>query len=80
MTMKRIAVPQSGIYEAIIIGRRTIRNYQQVITKSHLKNWILVQSQGGAEFQPAGPLKYVEESKQRSNTEIGPIDIFRDSF
>jgi hypothetical protein len=31
--------------------------------RSHLKNRILVQDQGGPEIQPAGILKYSEELK-----------------
>jgi len=46
------------------------------LTRSHLKNWILGQSRGGAEVQPAGILKYSEELKRGSNTEIGPRDFF----
>ena len=38
--------------------------------RSHLKKWILVQGQGGAEFQPAGILKYVEELERGPNTGI----------
>jgi len=48
-----------------------------IITRSHLKNRILVQGQGGAELQPAGILKYSEELERGPNTEIGPKDIFR---
>jgi hypothetical protein len=44
--------------------------------RSHLKNRILVQDQGGAEVQPAGILKYSEELKRGPNTEIGPKDFF----
>jgi len=36
----------------------------------------LVQDQGGAEFQTAGILKYVEDLKRGTNTEIGPKDFF----
>jgi hypothetical protein len=36
----------------------------------------LVQVQGGTEFQPADILKYFEELKRGSNTEIGTKDIF----
>jgi hypothetical protein len=43
--------------------------------RSHLKNWILVQDQGGSEFQPAGILRYVEDVKRGSNAEIGPKDF-----
>jgi hypothetical protein len=39
------------------------------VTRSHLKNRILVQDQGGSEIQPAGILKYSEELKRRPNTE-----------
>ena len=45
-------------------------------TRSHLKNRILVQDQGGGEVQPAGILKYSEELKRGPNTEIGPKDFF----
>jgi hypothetical protein len=44
--------------------------------RSRLKNRILVQGQDGAEVQPAGILKYPEELKRGTNTEIGPKDIF----
>ena len=42
-------------------------------TRSHLKNWILVQGQGGPELQPAGILKYSEELKRVPNTETCPL-------
>jgi hypothetical protein len=45
-------------------------------TGSHFKNWILVQYQGGAEFQTAGILRYVEDLKRGTNAEIGPKDFF----
>jgi hypothetical protein len=45
------------------------------ITRSHLKKRILVQDQGGAEFQPAGILKYVEDLKRGTNAEVGPEDF-----
>jgi len=45
-------------------------------TRSHLKNRILAQGQGGAEDQPAGILQYSEELKRGPNTEIGPKDFF----
>ena len=44
--------------------------------RSHLKNRILVQGQGGAEVQTAGILKYSEDLKRGPTTEIGPKDIF----
>jgi len=49
---------------------------ETIQTGSYLKNRIFVQGQGGAEFQPAGILKYVEELKRGSNTDIGPKDFF----
>ena len=45
-------------------------------TRSHLKIRILVQVQGGIEFQPADILKYFEELKLGPNTEIGTKDFF----
>jgi hypothetical protein len=36
----------------------------------------LGQDQGGAELQPAGILKYVEDLKRGPNTEVGPKDFF----
>jgi hypothetical protein len=44
--------------------------------RSHLKNRILVQDRGGAEFQTAGILLYVEDLKRGTNKDIGPKDIF----
>ena len=35
----------------------------EIGSRSHLKNRILVQDQGGADVQPAGILKYSEELK-----------------
>ena len=49
---------------------------QPEICRSHLKNRILVQGQGGADVHPAGILKYSEELKRGPNTEIGPKDFF----
>ena len=46
------------------------------IYRSHLKNRILVQVQGGAEFQPADILKYFEELEFGPNTEIGTKGVF----
>ena len=48
--------------------------------RSHLKNWILVQAQGGATLQPAGILKYVEDLERGPNKEIGPKDFFEMVF
>jgi hypothetical protein len=42
----------------------------------HLKNRILVQDRGGAEFETAGILLYVEDLKRGTNKDIGPKDIF----
>ena len=47
------------------------------LNRSHLKNRILAQGQGGTEFQPAGILKYVEDLKRGPNTEIGGKDFFQ---
>jgi hypothetical protein len=48
----------------------------EVAYRSHLKKRILVQDQGGAEFQPAGILKYVEDLKRGPNAEVGTKDFF----
>ena len=45
-------------------------------TRTHLKNRILVQDRGGAEFQTGGILLYVEDLKRGTNKDIGPKDIF----
>jgi hypothetical protein len=44
--------------------------------RSYLKKEILVQGQGGTEFQPAGILMYVEDLNRRPNAEIGLKDFF----
>jgi DNA helicase-2/ATP-dependent DNA helicase PcrA len=44
--------------------------------RSHLKNRILVQDRGGAEFKTAGIPAYVEDLKRGTNKDIGPKDIF----
>ena len=44
--------------------------------RSQLKNRILVQDRGGAEFQTGGILLYVEDLKRGTNKDIGPKDIF----
>ena len=46
------------------------------LPRSYLKNRILVQGRGGAEFQPTGILEYFEDLKRGINKEIGPKDIF----
>ena len=48
----------------------------KIVFRSHLKNRILVQDRGGAEFQTAGILQYVEDLKRGTNKDIGPKDIF----
>jgi competence protein ComEC len=49
---------------------------KSIKVRSHLKNRILVQSQGGLKFQPAGILKYFEDLKRELNTRFGAKDIF----
>ncbi len=44
--------------------------------RSHLKNRILVQDRGGAEFKTAGILEYGEDLKRGTNKDIGPKDVF----
>jgi len=46
------------------------------ITRTHLKNRILVQDRGGAEFKTAGNLLVVENLKRGTNKDIGSKDIF----
>jgi len=46
------------------------------MNRRHLKNKILVQYRGGAEFQTGGILLYFEDLKRGSNKEIGAKDIF----
>ena len=46
------------------------------IDRTHLKNRILVQDRGGAEFKTAGILLYVEDLKRGTNKDIGPKNIF----
>ena len=48
--------------------------------RSHLKNRILVQDRGGAEFRTAGNLLVVEDLKRGTNKDIGPKDIFEMAF
>jgi len=50
------------------------------IIRSHLKNRILVQSQGELEFQPAGILRYFEDLKRELNTGFGSKDIFEIAY
>jgi hypothetical protein len=52
-----------------------LENWLQAI-RTHLKNKILVQDRGGAEFYTGGILLYVEDLKRGLNKDIGPKDIF----
>jgi len=47
-----------------------------VCVRTCLKNRILVPDRGGAEFQTAGILLYVEDLKRGTNKDMGPKDIF----
>ena len=53
-----------------------LRRWLALPIRSHLKKRILAKDQGGAELQPAGILKYVEDLKLGPNTEIGPKNFF----
>jgi hypothetical protein len=53
-----------------------LENNLKYNNRSHLKNRILVQSQGRLEFQPAGILMYFEELKLKLNAGFGAINIF----
>jgi len=46
------------------------------LIRTYLKNRILVQDRGGAKFQTAGILLYVEDFKRGTNKDIEPKDIF----
>jgi len=46
------------------------------VIRTHLKNRILVQDRGGAEFKTAGILLYVEDLKRGTNKDIESKDIF----
>jgi hypothetical protein len=61
--------------EDLMIWER-LQHKNPTVFRSHLKNRILAQGQGGTEFQPAGILKYVEDLKRGPNTEIGQKDFF----
>jgi hypothetical protein len=50
--------------------------FETASIRSHLKNRILVQGRGGAEFQTGGILEYFEDLKRGTNKDIGPKDIF----
>jgi len=62
--------------DVVAIINQELQKDLQCLIRSHLKNRILVQSQGGSKFQPAGILKYVEDLKRGSNAGFGPKDIF----
>jgi hypothetical protein len=47
-----------------------------ILSRTYLKNRILVQDRGGAELQTAGILLYVEDLKRGTNKDIAPKDIF----
>jgi hypothetical protein len=47
-----------------------------VFIKTYLKNSILVQDRGGAEFRTGGILLYVEDLERDTNKDIGSKDIF----
>ncbi len=51
-----------------------------VFFRSHLKNRILAQGQGGVKFQSVGILKYFEELKREHNAGFGPKDIFEIAY
>jgi len=65
-------------------GAQFKKGHLWIGTRSHLKNRILVQDlppgtagqERGTEFQPADILKYFEELKLGSNTEIGAKGLF----
>jgi len=46
------------------------------LLRSHVKNRVLVQDRGGAEFQTAGNLLVAEDLKRGTNKDIEPKDIF----
>jgi hypothetical protein len=45
-------------------------------TRSYLKKLILVQDQGGREFQTGGILLYFEDLERTPNADIGPKNFF----
>ena len=60
----------------LVHGGRTYCLPSLLVIRSHLKNRIFFQSQGGPEFQPAGILQYFEELKREPNTGFELKDIF----
>ena len=66
-----------SVYNHVSIFREETQNFPVAIMfRTHLKNRILVQDCGGAEFKTGGILLYVEDFKRGSNKDIGPKDIF----
>jgi hypothetical protein len=73
--IKKMHRPSDLLYPLSSFLRSTVcRDLRRIriLTRSHLKNRILVQDQGGADVQPAGILKYSEELKRGPNTETCP--------
>jgi len=61
----------------VVIKTKPLRHERSLkSSRSHLKNRILVQDRGGAEFQTAGNLWVVEDLKRGPNKDMGPKDIF----
>jgi len=65
----------NGVARVTVLWYRLLR-LRKILIRSHLKNKMLVQCQGGLEFQPTGILKYFEELKRELNTGFGSKDIF----
>ncbi len=55
---------------------KSFSGLNSVFFRSHLKNRILTQSQGGIKFQPIGILKYFRELKRERNPGLGPKGTF----
>ena len=53
-----------------------IRGKKSQLRRRYLKDRILVQCRGGAEFQTGGPPQADRDMKRGSNKDIGPKDIF----
>jgi hypothetical protein len=68
--------PWSDYFEKLPEGSNSSWKKKVFYIRSRLKNRILVQVQGGTEFQSADILKYFEELKRGPNTEIGTKDFF----
>ena len=74
MKSEKIDTKMGRCYSQIPVWERF--KFRQWIIRTHLKNRILVQDRGGAEFKTGGILLYVEDFKQGTNKEVGPKDIF----